>query len=68
MGIGWQQILIVVLIIVVIFGARKLPQLGDGLAKGIKNFKKGIKDEDKEKETKKEIPEEDKKEEVKKED
>jgi TatA/E family protein of Tat protein translocase len=34
--------LIVALIVVVVFGAKKLPQLGKGLGEGMRNFKKGI--------------------------
>lgn len=43
--LGVQELLIILLIVLVIFGASKLPQLGKGLGEGIKNFKKGIKDE-----------------------
>jgi sec-independent protein translocase protein TatA len=44
--LGVQELLIILLIVLVIFGASKLPQLGRGLGEGIKNFKKGIKDGD----------------------
>ena len=44
--VGVQELLLVLLIIVVIFGASKLPQLGKGLGEGIRNFKKGIKNDD----------------------
>ncbi len=40
------QILIVVLIVVVLFGAGRLPRIMEDLGKGIKNFKKGMKDEE----------------------
>lgn len=43
---GFQELLIILLIILVIFGASKLPQLGRGLGEGIRNFKKGLKNED----------------------
>lgn len=43
MGIGWQEILLVLLILVVLFGARKLPEIGKGLGESIRNFKKAIK-------------------------
>ncbi len=43
---GFQELLIILLIILVIFGASKLPQLGRGLGEGIRNFKKGIKSDD----------------------
>ena len=43
---GFQELLIILLIILVIFGASKLPQLGRGLGEGIRNFKKGLKSDD----------------------
>jgi sec-independent protein translocase protein TatA len=39
--LGVTELLVIFLIIVVIFGASKLPQLGRGLGEGISNFKKG---------------------------
>ena len=45
---GIQELLIILLIVIIIFGASKLPQLGKGLGEGIKNFKKGIKSDDEE--------------------
>ncbi len=45
-GLGVQELLVILAIIVVIFGASKIPQLGKGLGEGIRNFKKGLKDED----------------------
>ena len=44
--LGVQELLIILLIVLVIFGASKLPQLGKGLGEGIRNFKKGVKDSD----------------------
>ena len=44
--LGVTELLVIFLIIVVIFGASKLPQLGRGLGEGISNFKKGLKDKD----------------------
>lgn len=44
--IGVPELLIIFLILVVIFGASKLPQLGRGLGEGISNFKKGLKEND----------------------
>ena len=43
---GVQELLIIFLIVLVIFGASKLPKLGRGLGEGIRNFKKGIKDDE----------------------
>ena len=39
-GIGMPELLIILVIILIIFGAGKLPQIGEGLGKGIRNFKK----------------------------
>jgi sec-independent protein translocase protein TatA len=41
-GIGMPELVIILVIIMIIFGANKLPQMGAGLANGIRNFKKGI--------------------------
>ena len=41
-GIGTTELLIILGIVVVIFGARRLPELGSGLGQAIKNFKKGV--------------------------
>jgi len=43
---GFQEMLLIFLLIVVFVGAKKLPQLGAGLGKGIKNFKKSVSGED----------------------
>ena len=45
-GLGVPELLIILLIIVVIFGASKLPQLGRGFGEGIRNFRKGLKSDD----------------------
>ena len=41
--IGLPELLIILLILVVLFGASKIPQLGRGLGEGIRNFRKGLK-------------------------
>ena len=46
MAPSMQQILIVLLIVVVLFGAKKLPEIGAGLGKAIKNFKKATTEPD----------------------
>jgi sec-independent protein translocase protein TatA len=41
-SLGAGELVIILIIVVVIFGATKLPQLGDGLGKAIKNFKRAV--------------------------
>jgi sec-independent protein translocase protein TatA len=42
--IGVQELLVILLILVLLFGAAKLPQIGRGLGEGIRNFRRGVKD------------------------
>lgn len=42
MGIGFGEIVVVLLIVVLLFGARKIPELGKGLGTGIRSFKEGL--------------------------
>lgn len=44
MGLGWQEILLIGFVILVLFGARKIPEFMKGLGKGIREFKEGIKE------------------------
>ncbi|MFA7187326.1 MAG: twin-arginine translocase TatA/TatE family subunit, partial [Dehalococcoides mccartyi] len=44
--IGPMEILIIVLLVVVVFGVGKLPQVGDAIGKGIRNFRKASTGED----------------------
>ena len=44
--VGFPELLIIAFIVVVIFGASKLPLLGKGLGEGIRNFKTGMKSDD----------------------
>ncbi len=43
-GLGMQELLVVMVIVVVVFGASRLPQIGDGMGKMITNFKRSMKD------------------------
>lgn len=52
-NIGFVEILLVLLVIVLIFGGRKIPELMKGIGQGIKEFKKGSKLEPENKEEKK---------------
>jgi sec-independent protein translocase protein TatA len=47
MGIGMGELLLILVIVFVLFGAGKLPQVMGDIGKGIKSLKKGIKDEEK---------------------
>jgi sec-independent protein translocase protein TatA len=49
MSIGIWQVVLVLLIVLILFGAGKLPKVMGDVAKGVKNFKSGLKDEDEEK-------------------
>ena len=42
MHFGFGELLLIFIVIMLIFGASKLPQLGDALGKGIKNFKRSV--------------------------
>lgn len=46
-NIGIQEILVIALIILLLFGGKKIPELMKGLGKGIRSFKDGMKDVDK---------------------
>ncbi len=47
-GIGFQEILIVALIVLLLFGGKKIPELMKGLGKGVKSFKEGMNETTKE--------------------
>jgi sec-independent protein translocase protein TatA len=46
MSIGIWQVVLVLVIVLILFGAGKLPKVMGDVAKGVKNFKSGLKDED----------------------
>ena len=45
LGLGFPEMLLIFVIIVLIFGTSRLPELGRGLGEGIKNFKKSLHDD-----------------------
>lgn len=46
-GLHMPELLVILVIIVLLFGAGKLPEIGSGIGRGIKNFKESIKGEEK---------------------
>ncbi|RLL50019.1 twin-arginine translocase TatA/TatE family subunit [Mariprofundus sp. EBB-1] len=46
-GLGTTELILILIIVIVLFGAKRLPQVGAGLANGIKSFRSNISDGDK---------------------
>ena len=46
MRMGMQELLVIFGILILLFGAKRLPQLADGMGKAIRNFKKGLHTDD----------------------
>ena len=42
-GLGMQELVIILIIVFFLFGAKRLPEMGKGIGEGIKNFKKSMK-------------------------
>ena len=53
-GLGFQELVIILVIALIIFGPGKLPQIGSGLGKAIRDFKKGVSSDDSDEEPKEE--------------
>ena len=45
-NLGVPELLVILVIVIIIFGSSKLPQLGKGIGEGIRNFRKGMRGED----------------------
>ena len=43
-GLGTQELIVILIIIVVLFGATRLPQIGSGIGQAIRNFKKSVRE------------------------
>jgi len=58
-GLGPMELILILVIVIVLFGAKRLPSIGEGLAKGIRSFRSNISeqssDDDKKDESKKHI-------------
>jgi sec-independent protein translocase protein TatA len=66
-GLGTQELIIIMIIVIVLFGASRLPEIGRGIGQAIKNFKKASSEPDEIDVTpKKSTPQEKKKEEIEK--
>jgi sec-independent protein translocase protein TatA len=46
MGVGVKELLLILLIVLILFGAKKIPELAKGLAQGLKEFRKAAKEVD----------------------
>jgi len=45
-GLGMGELLVILVIVLIIFGAGRLPEIGEGIGKGIRNFRKAVKSPD----------------------
>lgn len=45
-GLGMQELIVILVIVIVLFGAKRLPELAGGIGKAIKNFKKSMSEPD----------------------
>ncbi|HET6898300.1 MAG TPA: twin-arginine translocase TatA/TatE family subunit [Vicinamibacteria bacterium] len=48
-GLGFPELLLILVIVVLIFGTSRIPELGRGLGEGIRNFRRGMKGDEEEK-------------------
>jgi len=45
-GLGWQELLLILIVLLILFGGKRLPELARGLGSGIREFKKALKEEE----------------------
>jgi sec-independent protein translocase protein TatA len=45
-GVGWQEILLIIVIILLLFGAKRIPEVMRSIGKGVRELKRGMKDID----------------------
>ncbi len=45
-GLGTHEILLILLLVLIVFGAKRLPEIGGGLGRAIRNFKSGVSEPD----------------------
>lgn len=62
-GLGMQEILLIALVVLLFFGGKKIPELMNGLGKGVRSFKEGLNEVKKDMDEKSEADKEDKKQE-----
>jgi sec-independent protein translocase protein TatA len=43
-GLGWQELILIFLVVLLIFGAKRIPDIAQGIGKGIREFKKALKE------------------------
>ena len=60
-GIGMQEVLLIALVVLLFFGGKKIPELMKGLGKGVRSFKEGMNDIEKDVKDTKDTSEEEKK-------
>jgi len=47
-SLGWQELLIILVIVIILFGSRRIPEVAKGLGEGIRSFKTGLQGDHKE--------------------
>ncbi len=45
-GLGWQELLLILIVLLILFGGKRLPELARGLGSGIKEFKKALREDE----------------------